>query len=203
MDAKADATGRTFFAGWARMCASIDQFTVTEVRKPNIGETKPAEVKAEIQLDLSQFNDHIRREWDELREHDIVFIVTIRATQVDSHATGIAGYEAKKRAAAATSGGRGRGGGKGGGRGRGGGRGGGGGGWREEDCTFPQRYGVVHVRGCEVAELKDEEGVTLNDTSGRPDKRESGPVGNHRTLKVLLDSAQYQKDMADPANRCG
>ena len=36
------------FRGWARMAVPIDTFTIVEVRKPNVGETKPAGVEADV-----------------------------------------------------------------------------------------------------------------------------------------------------------
>jgi intron-binding protein aquarius len=173
VDAKRLVDGRTVFNGWARMAVPIDSFSVTEVKKPNIGETKPAEVKAEVNFELSQFSGYIRDEWDQLREHDVMFLVTIRATAMDASA-GIRGHEEAQQNGDKTGSSR-----------------------REEDSTFPQRYGVVAVRGCEVVQLKDEEGVSLNDMSGKPDQRGGGAVGNKRTATVRLDCAQYQQDMAD------
>ena len=35
------------FSGWARMAQVIDKFAVTEVRKPKVGENKPAAVTGE------------------------------------------------------------------------------------------------------------------------------------------------------------
>ena len=37
----------------------------------------PALVKAEIVVDLAQFPQHLRAEWDGLREHDVLFLLTI------------------------------------------------------------------------------------------------------------------------------
>jgi intron-binding protein aquarius len=174
VDAKRLIDGRTIFNGWARMAVPIDSFSVTEVKKPNIGETKPAEVKAELVFELSQFSGYIREEWDQLREHDVLFLVTIRATAMETSA-GIRGYEEAQQKKGSKEGGH----------------------SKEEDSTFPQRHGVVAVRGCEVVQLKDEEGVALNDMSGKPDERAGGASGNKRTVTVRLDSAQYQQDMAD------
>ena len=64
----------------------------------------------------------------------------------------------------------------------------------EEDFTFPYRYGVIHVRGAEVYELKDERGEAMNDPHARPEERGRKPVGARRTVRVLLDPAQYHTD---------
>jgi hypothetical protein len=42
------------FAGWARMGLPTSSVKITEVRKPNVGENKPAGVTAEVVLDTSK-----------------------------------------------------------------------------------------------------------------------------------------------------
>ena len=49
-DEESDKIG---FRGWARMAVPIDEFTIIEVRKPNVGENKPADVTADIVIDTS------------------------------------------------------------------------------------------------------------------------------------------------------
>jgi intron-binding protein aquarius len=39
------------FRGWARMATPIDSFTIIEVKKPNVGENKPAAVTADVVID--------------------------------------------------------------------------------------------------------------------------------------------------------
>lgn len=58
-----------------------------------------------------------------------------------------------------------------------------------------EKYGLVYCRGCEVIEVKDEDGKLMNDFTGRvkPDQRRP-PAGVVRTLTVALDTAQYQAD---------
>ena len=46
-------THKIGFRGWARMAVPIDEFTIIEVRKPNVGENKPADVTADIVIDTS------------------------------------------------------------------------------------------------------------------------------------------------------
>ena len=40
--------GNTVFTGWARMALPIYSFAITKIKKPLIGEVKPAEVMAEV-----------------------------------------------------------------------------------------------------------------------------------------------------------
>ena len=46
-----DQEDKVVFRGWARMALPLQAFTVVEVRKPNVGEAKPAAVTADVQLD--------------------------------------------------------------------------------------------------------------------------------------------------------
>ncbi len=40
-------TGKTVLTGWARSCLPLSGFRVTEISKPNLGETRPAYVVGE------------------------------------------------------------------------------------------------------------------------------------------------------------
>ncbi|KAG2449906.1 hypothetical protein HYH02_000012 [Chlamydomonas schloesseri] len=80
--------GRTRFAGWARMALPLTSFKVTEVRKPNVGEAKPAGVTANVVIDTRPLRGDVRKEWDELKQHDVLFLLTIRPP--DAHAAAAA-----------------------------------------------------------------------------------------------------------------
>ena len=47
-----DDDDKVVFKGWARMALPIEQFSIIEVRKPNVGENKPAGVEADVIIDL-------------------------------------------------------------------------------------------------------------------------------------------------------
>ncbi|NXD05701.1 AQR helicase, partial [Nothocercus nigrocapillus] len=72
--------GGVVFGGWARMAQPIVSFTVVEVAKPNIGETWPMRVRADVTINLN-VRDSIKDEWEGLRKHDVCFLVTVRPTQ--------------------------------------------------------------------------------------------------------------------------
>ncbi|CAG8455667.1 2479_t:CDS:10 [Acaulospora colombiana] len=56
------------------------EFTgIVEISKPNLGENKPSQVKADVTYDLGRYTDSIRNEWDSLRQHDVLFLLTIQA----------------------------------------------------------------------------------------------------------------------------
>jgi len=57
---------------------------------------------------------------------------------------------------------------------------------------FPEKFGVMTLRACEITELLDEEGNVVSDPN--PSERKT-PVGDHRVARVLLDPAQYHADL--------
>lgn len=227
----------TVFSGWARMAVPLAGFAVKEVAPPRIGEAVPAKVSAEITIDVAKYAGYIRAEWDALREHDVVFLITVRSrvplgrhpdeyftaplaqpsggrdgAAVGSSDGGVEGGDVEMAAAepAAPAGAAAWVAGAGpqstqqrtSSRDPGGTKGRAGGGRSgakvpdEEDFTFPARYGIVAVRGCEVLEMMDEAGKVMNDMGGasRPGERQRAPTGTKRTLRVLLDPAQYHSD---------
>lgn len=68
------------FGGWARMALPITSFVVVEVSKPHLGEKKPSRVRADVSLTLSVRKD-IKDEWENLRRHDVCFLITVRPTR--------------------------------------------------------------------------------------------------------------------------
>lgn len=71
---------KTEFAGWARMAVAVSNFTIVDVAKANLGESQPAYVKADITFDIGRYADSIKSEWDRLRPHDVLFLLTIQAS---------------------------------------------------------------------------------------------------------------------------
>jgi intron-binding protein aquarius len=201
----------TTFTGWARMALPVDGFAVREVLPPKVGFSVPSAVNAEVRLSLARAQGGSRAEWDGLREHDVLFLVAIRplvpvgrhpdelrdpavlASFTAAAAAGPAALAALGSAAQSS---------KGAGRS----------GPRplpdEEDFTFPVRYGVTAVRGCEVVEILDEAGEGWGEGGGGArDKgdapRKSAPAGVRRTLRVRLDPAQFYMDQAAQAGGAG
>lgn len=70
--------GETAFRGWSRMAVPIKEFRISEVKQPNIGEVKPASVTAKVTFSISSYKSHIRSEWNSLKEHDVLFLLSIR-----------------------------------------------------------------------------------------------------------------------------
>ena len=70
------------FGSSSRMAQQIQNFSLIEVGKPNVGETAPSRVRADITLDLENLKNEIRTEWESLRKHDIGFLVSLKPTNV-------------------------------------------------------------------------------------------------------------------------
>jgi len=66
------------FRGWARMALPIAGFDIIEVKAPKVGETKPAAVTADIVISTHGLRGDVRGEWDEVKQHDVLFLLTIR-----------------------------------------------------------------------------------------------------------------------------
>lgn len=69
--------GGFMFGGWSRMAIPVESFTIHQIGKANIGERKPSKVKAEIVVNLN-VKRSVKQEWEQLRKHDVVFLVTVR-----------------------------------------------------------------------------------------------------------------------------
>ncbi|KAJ6841095.1 intron-binding protein aquarius [Iris pallida] len=152
--------GETAFRGWSRMAVPIREFKISEVKQPNIGEVKPSSVTAQVTFSISSYKAHIRSEWNALKEHDVLFLLSIRPS-----------FEPLTAEEAAKS-------------------------------TVPERLGLQYVRGCEVIEIRDEEGILMNDFTGRIKRDEwKPPKGELRTVTIALDTAQYHMDVTDIAEK--
>ncbi|KAL5760333.1 hypothetical protein ACOSQ2_019171 [Xanthoceras sorbifolium] len=152
--------GETAFRGWSRMAVPIKNFKISEVKQPNIGEVKPSSVTAEVTFSISSYKAQIRSEWNSLKEHDVLFLLSIRPSFEP-----LSAEEAEK-------------------------------------ASVPQRLGLQYVRGCEIIEVRDEEGTLMNDFTGRIKRDEwKPPKGELRTVTVALDTAQYHMDVTDIAEK--
>ncbi|KAJ1440474.1 P-loop containing nucleoside triphosphate hydrolase [Sesbania bispinosa] len=151
--------GETAFRGWSRMAVPIKEFKISEVKQPNIGEVKPSSVTAEVTYSISSYRAQIRSEWDALKEHDVMFLLSIRPSFEPLSA-------------------------------------------EEVKASVPQKLGLQYVRGCEIIEIRDEEGTLMNDFSGKIKRDEwKPPKGELRTVTVALDTAQYHMDVNNIAEK--
>ena len=123
------------FHGWARMGLELAErdgmppLKVLKVSPPKLGESIPAQVVAEITLDLRRCGDKIRKEWDQVGEFDNLFLVAVDGTAMEGGlpplledmSSGYKGDRQQNSERCAPD---------------------------EEDVTFPRRFGIVSVRGC-------------------------------------------------------
>ncbi|KAG1247854.1 hypothetical protein G6F68_014030 [Rhizopus microsporus] len=72
---------KTEFGGKARMATLIQSFNVVDIADAKLGEDKPAYVKADVTISLNAYARNMRNEWDALRKHDTLFLVSIEATE--------------------------------------------------------------------------------------------------------------------------
>ncbi|XP_059437820.1 uncharacterized protein LOC132170745 [Corylus avellana] len=152
--------GETAFRGWSRMAVPIKEFKIAEVKQPNIGEVKPSSVTAAVTFSISSYKAQIRSEWNALKEHDVLFLLSIQPSFEP-----LSAEEAAK-------------------------------------ASVPQRLGLQYVRGCEIIEIRDEEGILMNDFTGRIKRDEwKPPKGELRTVTVALDTAQYHMDVGNIAEK--
>eukprot|EP00026_Physarum_polycephalum_P000742 Phypoly_transcript_00743.p1 GENE.Phypoly_transcript_00743~~Phypoly_transcript_00743.p1 ORF type:complete len:1358 (+),score=249.61 Phypoly_transcript_00743:43-4116(+) len=77
VNGRRDYDGNTHFQGWSRMALPVKSFSVANVAKPNIGENRPAQVISEATYTLVSTRGNIRTEWENIRQHDIVFLLAI------------------------------------------------------------------------------------------------------------------------------
>lgn len=78
MGARYGDDGETVFSGWSRMATPVKGFKITEVKAAKIGENKPAAVIAAVSFTTKGLRGDNRSEWDALKEHDVLFLLTIR-----------------------------------------------------------------------------------------------------------------------------
>ncbi|KAF9175690.1 hypothetical protein BGX21_006167 [Mortierella sp. AD011] len=71
--------GTTAFSGWSRVAAPITSFRMVELAKPNLGEDRLSLITADVTFNVRKYTDAIQAEWEAIREHDILFLLTIEA----------------------------------------------------------------------------------------------------------------------------
>eukprot|EP00923_Selenidium_pygospionis_P042265 GHVN01073199.1.p1 GENE.GHVN01073199.1~~GHVN01073199.1.p1 ORF type:complete len:1799 (-),score=441.84 GHVN01073199.1:775-5532(-) len=145
----------TAFEGASRMATRIETTAVVSVKKPLVGKTIPAEVRGEIVVNVGGLKPNVKREWDAIRQFDVLFLVAVIVPEGGQPPRGLPSDVS-------------------------------------EVGEFPRLMGVVGVRGCEVVEVLDQEDNVISDPNPR-NRRE--PVGELRTIRVLLDPAQYNTDI--------
>jgi len=176
IDDNGDIVVKTEFNGWSRMALELAKpVQIIEVKPPKLGETIHARVTAEFVIDLEPCGAAIRREWDDVGEFQNLFLVAIDASKMNGNqAPFLKDYHLHHGSHKVWDSDKDR---------------------RipdEEDSTFCERYGITHVRGCMVVQVRNEAGTVLSEpgTEVSPDERRN----TKRVFKVILDSSQYGSD---------
>ncbi|KAG2381685.1 hypothetical protein C9374_006069 [Naegleria lovaniensis] len=75
-------SGKTDFLSGFRMALPLSKpFELIQVAAPKIGESVPSQVQGVISIDLSRIeSEDIRKEWENIRKNDILFLVHIKAS---------------------------------------------------------------------------------------------------------------------------
>jgi len=167
------------FFGRSQLGTPIRSFVLKGVKPPALGSSVPQQVRGEVTIDLSLVPTPARVEWEGIREHDILFLVTLLppAQASDDSTNDNAGLGSKR------------------GRGHG-----------NQPLSLAQKLkhassrakvkalGIKRVRGCEVVCVLDEKQQVVGERDPDTGKVNSG-YGNLRTFVVNLDCAQYHLDM--------
>jgi intron-binding protein aquarius len=161
---------KTIFAGWARMATPLHQLQIEEVGTPRLTETIPSFVKADITYTLDRYKTEISDEWDTLRPHDTLFLISL---QMMPDLTSYSVTEPLKKLNTAISG-------------------------DVSGQVFKKRYGIKHVRGCEIFQILGDDGQPVYDFKSGKELDKDGVARiatKSRTLRVLLDPNQYVDDL--------
>jgi intron-binding protein aquarius len=72
------------FQGWSLMSLEIKDFTVFEIEKPKLGKVFPEKVLAEISYSIVEMNANVKKEWEKLKPHDVIFLVSFKEKNSDN-----------------------------------------------------------------------------------------------------------------------
>ncbi len=181
------------FDGWSRMAIPIKAFKILVSKKPKIGKKYSEEIVADIEYSLNGIQPHIRSEWDKIKKHDILFLITFQlkkkneflATNNDEAAGNDEQETENKNLINENN-------------------------TKSQQHKQNQQQGsskkqknkfnleiVKHVRGCEVNFLYDTDNNEFSEMENIHLKK---PVGLSRRVQVYLDGIQYNQDLKASEN---
>ncbi|KAG5519202.1 hypothetical protein PMAC_002290 [Pneumocystis sp. 'macacae'] len=67
------------FQGTSNMALIIKNLAVLEVARPKVGEENPGFVRVEVKLELDYIAEELRRQWESLRQGDVVYLLSIKS----------------------------------------------------------------------------------------------------------------------------
>ena len=68
------------------MSVEVRNFSIHEVSRNKLGTTHPEKILAESTYSIVDLNSTLKKEWESLREHDIVFLLSFQKEIEKSHA---------------------------------------------------------------------------------------------------------------------
>lgn len=165
------------FDGWSRMAIPIKSFKILVSKKPKIGKKYSEEIIADIEYSLSGIQPHIRSEWDKLKKHDILFLITFQLKKKQDALAPVEDEENHKDKNNENSNNQ-----------------------RNLNKDKNKKHQknkfnldiVKHVRGCEVNFLYDTDNNEFSEMENIHLKK---PVGLSRRVQVMLDGIQYNQDL--------
>jgi intron-binding protein aquarius len=78
----------TVFTGYSKMSIVVPKISIMETSPPKVGEDWPSMVRGEVYLDLETLPMHARREWAQVRQDDIVFLLYIKLSDKPTNGSG-------------------------------------------------------------------------------------------------------------------
>ncbi|KAK1092380.1 hypothetical protein LTR48_004452 [Friedmanniomyces endolithicus] len=75
--------GITRFDGFSKMAIPIGKPAIIQTQPPRVGEDVPAEVQVEVSLDVSRLQPSLRREWESLRQDDVVYLLAVHSAETE------------------------------------------------------------------------------------------------------------------------
>lgn len=71
-------SGDTAFTGWSKMSIVVPKVSIMEISPPKVGEDWPSMVRGEVYLDLETLPLHARKEWAQVKQDDVVFLLSVK-----------------------------------------------------------------------------------------------------------------------------
>jgi intron-binding protein aquarius len=74
------------------MAVVVPKVSVMEIIPPKVGEEWPSLVRGEVYLDLETLPMHARREWAQVRQDDLLFLLSVKMTDTTTNGSTDADY---------------------------------------------------------------------------------------------------------------
>ena len=85
--------GNTVFKGYSKMSIVVPKIHIMEISPPKVGEDWPSQVRGEVYLDLETLPTHARREWAQVKQDDVLFLLSVKLSDKTANGTTETSYE--------------------------------------------------------------------------------------------------------------